>query len=258
VSKKTYSRRLDDLNDLALKFLPSDRPLQLMDVAVSSGLLAMEWTAHLSSFGIEHSMVASDVCTKAFLVSLGRQVDLLVDRDGCLLHIDVMGAGGPLLEPWLPRSLYTWPLRKTVRTVLGFDKNLGRYLKGTVDHYQSKMGVVCRNITLASPRLRKFPSLGLIEDDITTNRDKNLENRFHVLRAANILNRSFLEEKTLIQSLYNLRDRLKTGGLLIVCRTDSSGVNRATIFRKNQDKRFEVMARLREGSDIEKLILSLK
>src|SRR5262245_21685758 len=41
--KYTYSRRLEDLNDLVQPLLPSARPLQMMDVAVSSGVSTLEW-----------------------------------------------------------------------------------------------------------------------------------------------------------------------------------------------------------------------
>ena len=40
IRKYTYPRRLDDLNDLVNKLLPPHRPLNVMDVAASSGIAA--------------------------------------------------------------------------------------------------------------------------------------------------------------------------------------------------------------------------
>jgi hypothetical protein len=41
--KTTRHRRLDDLNALVRKLLPTQRPLEIMDVAVSSGVSTAEW-----------------------------------------------------------------------------------------------------------------------------------------------------------------------------------------------------------------------
>jgi hypothetical protein len=55
----------------------------------------------------------------------------------------------------------------------------------------------------------------------------------------------------------NLRARLKQRGLLIVCRTDDHDVTHGTVFRLNEANRFEVVSRIRDGSEIENLILDL-
>src|SRR4051812_43881239 len=69
--KFTYSRRLDDLNELTRKVIPPNRPLEVMDVAVSSGVSTLEWIADLNSAGIEHNMTAGDLTMTALLFSFG-------------------------------------------------------------------------------------------------------------------------------------------------------------------------------------------
>jgi hypothetical protein len=120
---------------------------------------------------------------------------------------------------------------------------------------QRRLGVTCRPLTLLSPSLRQFPQLRAVEDDILLN--ESYTQRFHVLRAANILNLVYFDQPTLERMLLNLRARLLPGGLLIVCRTNESGVNNATIFTLKEDGRFVTTARLNEGSEIADLVLRL-
>ena len=77
--KRTWSHRLDDLNDLVLRFIPPDRPLKVMDVAVSSGISTLEWMNHLEQAGIEHHMTAGDITLKAALVAIGKNLRVLAD-----------------------------------------------------------------------------------------------------------------------------------------------------------------------------------
>src|ERR1700680_1755123 len=51
--KYTFSHRFDDLNRLVNGLLPQ-RPLRIMDVAVSSGISTLEWMDSLDQLGIEH------------------------------------------------------------------------------------------------------------------------------------------------------------------------------------------------------------
>src|SRR5690349_19450510 len=78
--KTTYRRRLDDLNDWLLDFLPRGRPLEVMDVAVSSGISTVEWSEQLSANGIQHRLVAGDLAIDGWLVSWGKRGAVLFDH----------------------------------------------------------------------------------------------------------------------------------------------------------------------------------
>ena len=106
-----------------------------------------------------------------------------------------------------------------------------------------------------SPSLNQLPQLRAVEDDILENKD--YPQRFHVLRAANILNLAYFDTATLQRMLRNLRSRLQPGGLLIICRTNDADVNNATVFTLEKDGRFTATARLNEGSEIADLVLGL-
>jgi chemotaxis methyl-accepting protein methylase len=100
-----------------------------------------------------------------------------------------------------------------------------------------------------------MPQLHAVEDDILLN--GSYRKRFHVLRAANILNIAYFDVPTLERMVSNLRARLLPGGLFIVCRTDEAGVNNASVFTLGDDGRFVATARLNEGSEIAELVLRL-
>src|SRR6185437_1446750 len=103
--------------------------------------------------------------------------------------------------------------------------------------------------------LSDLPRLRAVEDDILLN--TGLARRFHVLRAANILNLAYFDRPTLERMLVNLRGRLLPGGLLIVCRTHEAGVNNASVFTLGGDGRLTLTARLNQGSEITDLVLQL-
>src|SRR5437899_12284482 len=69
--KTTHGRRLDDLNDIVNRCLPRGRRLDLMDVAVSSGITTMAWMRSLDSLGIAHHMTAGDRTLRPCLISVG-------------------------------------------------------------------------------------------------------------------------------------------------------------------------------------------
>jgi hypothetical protein len=54
----------------------------------------------------------------------------------------------------------------------------------------------------------------------------------------------------------NLRDRLRDGGILIICRTTEEGINHATIFRRAGD-RLVSEASINDGAEVSDLVLSL-
>lgn len=251
--KTTSYRRLDDLNALVLKLLPSARPLDVMDVAVSSGVSTLEWLESLEQAGIECRMTAGDALADAYLVTVGSGLRVLVDRLGTPLQYEVAGKAVKI------------PLRKSVmvrhgiallymRTMLALF--VAPVLKAAKRPEAGRsVGIHWQPLKLVSPMLRKRNRIDVVEDDILV--DRNYRECFHVLRAANILNCGYFDEGTLTAMLVNLRDRLRKGGLLIVCRTNDRNVNNGSILALGEDGRFQLVSRLNEGSEVEDLALAL-
>src|SRR5690348_5485347 len=54
--KTTRDHRLDDVNAMLMPLLPPGKPLQIKDVAVSSGISTLEWMEMLRGEGIRFEM----------------------------------------------------------------------------------------------------------------------------------------------------------------------------------------------------------
>jgi hypothetical protein len=273
--KSTAHHRLDDLNSFVMQWLPPQRPLEIMDVAVSSGVSSAEWLVALENAGIECHMLAGDAAVNAYLVSLG-PLRALADRTGHLLQLDLAGRAIRLPPPrrrdrvryaplialmrritrlfcGRPRGAPGQPVQADRSEPVQADRSCPPFLaERCVRH---RFGVTCRPVALMSPSLRDFPRLSLVEDDILL--DTGYTRRFHVLRAANILNRVYFDVPTIERMLINLRSRLLPGGLLIVCRTERSGRNNGTVFTLGADGRFTATAHLNAGSEITDVVLGL-
>lgn len=233
VLKTTEERRLDDLNECAVHVLPDDRPLELMDVAASTAITSLEWSEQLTKAGIAHHLLAGDSHLDAAWLSLPF-CDLLLDRDRKeLLFAVVVGRQVDVASPsWLA------PLAVLV-------------LK-TVARLAKALRLPMRSVELVSPRARQCADLKVVEDDIfVTHRE--LRGRFHAVRAANILNRGYFDDAQLRAAVASLRERLRPGGLLIVCRTLDDGGNHGSFF-KAEGAGWTVVERIGEGSEIEPLI----
>lgn len=254
-SKTTVSHRLDDLNALLLSLLPDARPLRVMDVAVSSGVTTLELLNTLEAAGVQCDITGGDKSLTALLITIGNSLAVLVDRNGCPLQFDIFNHAVPnppggrnLVRYWAPLFLL-----KTLKW-LCFDRVRSNCDSARPSSWQ-RLGVRCRSLALISPRLKSRPNLTLIDDDILTNRA--VRNSFHVVRAANILNKAYFDDRVLHDILLNLHSRLLSQGLLVVCRTEEDGTNHGTIFRENGNGQFDVAARLGHGSEIENNVMGV-
>jgi hypothetical protein len=234
VLKTTEPRRLDDVNDLALRVLPSERPLELMDVAMSTAITTLEWSEQLTAAGIEHHLVAGDSHIDAVWLALPF-ADLLLDRDRKeLLLADVLGRPVDVAGA-STRSALALPVLKAAARL------------------SNAVHLPVRRIELVSPRVHESAAIEVVEDDIFVSRPEMI-GRFHAVRAANILNLGYFDEGRLRAAAASLRQRLRPGGLLIVCRTHDGGRNNGTFFRAAGDG-WEVVDRIGDGSEIEHLLV---
>lgn len=254
--KFTYDRRLDDLNALVNELLPAGGPLRIMDVGISSGITTLEWLEALRRAGVNCRMVAGDSTLEAFILSLGGRLRVLADAGGYPLQFDLFGKAIPNPPGRRNTVLYFLPLL-LIKTALRF--HVARARRGGAEpgrgQRRERPVAGCRPVRLVSPRAEWPSNVEFVEDDILSNR--GLRRQFHALRAANVLNRVYFDEETLTAMLRNLRDRLLTGGLLILCKTDEGDANHATVFVLREDEGLHVAARLGRGSDLEDLVLRL-
>ena len=168
--KSTAHHRLDDLNNFVMELLPRERPLEIMDVAVSSGVSTAEWLLALESAGIECHMLAGDAIVDARLVSLG-SLRALADKTGHLLQLDASGRAIRLPPPRRRDRLRYAPLialMKAATWLFDLQAQLA----------QRRLGATCCPLVLMSPSLTQLPRIRTVEDDIL--HDTGYARRFHV------------------------------------------------------------------------------
>ena len=246
--KTTDHHRLDDLNMLVIgEWEKLDRkPRRIMDVGVSSGISSHEWADALTRAGIDAEILATDLCMRGSLVRLLPGYEVLLDRDGKVLQHIVGNRPVRWYLDW-PRDFF----RGTGFVVAALNAFASALLLLTNGKRRGK------DLLLVNPHARDDARLSFAEDDILAPNPEHLRGRFNAIRVANLLNHSYFDGTQLRRAVDNLRDRLVGADLfLIVNRTHADGNNHGTIFRLSEANKFEIVAKMRDGSEIEDIVLS--
>jgi hypothetical protein len=253
--KTTTSNRLNDLNQALLPFLAGipERPIRIIDVAISSGVSTLEWYDYLASQQIPCDITGTDLTIHASLVTFASQLALLIDPKRNILHMDILGRGARP-SPTGSHALVTGLMRILLRGAMLFERPLPP-LQGHVCESAKGRFLRCEPVTLLTRRFVPRDSLHLLEEDLLSADHPEFKGAFHVVRAANVLNRAYFSEAQLLRIIDNLKDRMKENGLLVVCRTDDNGVNHATICQRIAGE-FSLLHRLGNGSEIEDLLIT--
>jgi hypothetical protein len=252
--KSTNANRMNDLNAAALPYVQRlvERPVQIMDVGISSGVSTVEWYEQLRGAGIVCEMLATDLTIYASLLSLGSSFGAVIDRHRNILHLDILGRGAPPSATGV-QGIFAAAVRLAFRAAMAVDRSLPP-LRGQTQEAATGMLLKCEPISLLTKKMKQQNALRVIEDDLVAGDRPEFKHAFHVIRAANILNRAYFADATLVQMLNKLGNRLKPNGVLIVCRTNDEGVNHGTIFRQVEGGKFQVLSRIGSGSEIEDLL----
>jgi hypothetical protein len=255
--KTTNAHRLDDLNQAVLPHLPQlpGRALKIMDVSISSGVSTLEWHDFLNENGIRFEMVGTDLTVYTSLVSLGPQLEVLIDRGRNILHLDAFGRGLHPRGDGLA-GLAAGMIRMLFEAAMTIDRKLPP-LQGRVQEAAEGRVLKCQPVTLLTRGFSQRESLQVFEDDLLGTERPEFNNAFHVVRAANILNRAYFSDQALTRIATKLKMRLKANGLLVVCRTADKDKNNATIFEARSGEGLRAVSRLGAGSEIEDLLVGL-
>lgn len=246
--KTTAFGRLDDLNQMVStcwKQLGAS-PRAILDVAVSSGITSKEWIDQLLGEGFDVHLTATDLTLSAHLVALGPGLEVLLDGSGNVLQYSLLGLALPERRHWFEYL-----------SGAGIVKRIADQLiraKGRKTLIESSL----EEVMLVNAGALNHPRITFVEDDIfARSAPDSVAGRFDALRAANILNFVYFGRDEIICAISNLRQRLSgPGAFLIVVRTQADGTNHGSMFRLNADKKFEVVLRIGNGSEIEELVLS--
>jgi len=254
VYKTTFAHRLDDLNAQVENYLPPMRPLRILDVAISSGVSTLEWVESLEAAEVDYHMTGIDLTIGGFLVSFGNRLHVVLDhtRWPLLFEIDGRWVSNPPRKRHLFRDFFSLILIKSALLIWarGFRESEETRIQRILG-----MPTRTRSINLITPGLVNHPRVSVSEANILA--ESWNQGSFHVIRAANILNKSYFDNETLTKILDNLRRHLTPNGILVVCNTDTDekAVNHATIFALSKDRRFVPLSKMNGGSEADDLTL---
>lgn len=246
--KSTRSRRFADLDPLVVQHAPvlANERLQILDVAVSAGMSTVELADAFRAAGRAQQVTATDLFIDARLIAIGPRLRVLADRQGWPLQYDLAGIA---LRPWIRRldylTLAVLPLRLAHALAAS---ELGRRIERGQGH---AVRLVCRQLT-------QLPDARLVEQDIFE-ASQFLARRFHVVRAANILNRNYFEQSRIEIGVRNLVGYLHgPGSILVISRTDDrTRANNASLFKLDQSGLLVPVVRAGKGSEIEETVLQI-
>jgi hypothetical protein len=255
--KSTGANRMDDLNLAVFPYIAAiaARPVRVLDVGVSSGVSTVEWYQSLWIGQVACDFTATDLTVYVSLISLAPGLAALIDRNRNILHLDVLGRGLPPVAGG-PGAFLTAGIRMLFRTAMRIDHRLPP-LNGRTQEAAKGRVLQCEPVTLLTKRLSQNDTLRVIEDDLMTADRPKFKGTFHVVRAANILNRAYFPDQVLAQIVSKLKQNIEPDGLFVVCRTEHNGVNNATLFQYTKDAKFRVLFRFGSGSEIEDLITGI-
>ncbi|HVN32089.1 MAG TPA: hypothetical protein VMT45_08875 [Thermoanaerobaculaceae bacterium] len=241
--KTTRGGRLRDVDSWLLERLAPRLPrsLDLLDVAVSSGVTTVELLQALRGHGIAVRAVATDLTLLGELLCFGPHVDLLRDSRGALLELRagrfIKGRPHDLRSP---RRMAGWFALTTIARVL-------RVLRG------AGLGV-SHKVPLLSSALRQDSGVVLEQSDLFRPEGR-WRRAFDLVRAANILNPAYFGPTKLRDAVMILASYLRPGGHLLVAHSDDDGPrgNRASLLRLEEGSLMAV-ATLNGGTAIDALV----
>ncbi|OCP10176.1 MULTISPECIES: ATP-binding protein [unclassified Ensifer] len=243
--KLTQPSRFREL-EIAFRPVLSERAAQLrdvLDVGVSTGVTTVELLRYLETCGSTPKVTATDLFIDAHIVEVATGVRVLADPEGWPLQYDVAGLA---IRPWIRRLDYV--------SLAFIPRQLAKAM------LQPRLRALIRSgksepVQMITRSLSRNDSIEFVEDDIMR-RSPDFTGRFDLVRAANILNKSYFSAEQICSAVANIRSYLKgRGSLLIVTRTNEKGENRGTIFEVGADGSFAALMRVGGGSEVEDLIL---
>lgn len=253
VTKTTYSHRMRNVDIWLLDFLPKDVVVNVLDVGISTGITTVELCELFDAKGVQYQVIGMDSDLTGFLLIFGDDNSILVDKNMNPIHFEIKGKGfgyvkGTNLKHLVDRALLKLKCKIFMNLILKDDlETMGKVIrKGGFEVHRVEL--VCREIT-------ENPSIQLVEDSIFS---ENTEKQFDFIRAANILNKTYFSDERIKTAARKLRERLATGGQLLICRTDTDGQNNASLFNVTGGNRYGLVGRFGKGSDIEDLVLNLE
>lgn len=251
--KTTRRHRLDRINDMFFEVLApaAASPLLVMDIGISSGVTTIEWLVEFERRGFRVKMIGTDVSMTTYIVTLGRNLRVLVEPNGSILQLELFGRGIRLWCGWrdyfngsfaVRRALARLAKRRLAR--LGIHFPINRVPLGPLEL------VISGPYRLVTPQLRARADVVLADDNILAATPPEYAGVADVIRAANVLQHSYFSDEQIRAAVRNIRARCRgEGSLVVICR-EKDGILEGSILRTT-GAGFCVERRLGAGSEVE-------
>lgn len=240
--KTTASGRLVDVDQWTLAHVdfPDQRPT-VLDVGASTGTTTVDLVEIMKAHGLAPRVTATDLSLRASFVRIGG-AEALRDSRGRFLEV----RAGSLMK--------RRPYRLTgLRSLAGYVA-AGVLASAIVGLNRIGAGTQ-QAVLLASSRAIGVPEIQLVEHDLFAPAG-NWKGGFQLVRAANVLNRTYFSDAQLRVGVDRLIELVAPDGWLLVARSEAGPPvrNRASLWRRSPDGSVKSVARFNGGLDIDPLI----
>ena len=245
--KRTAADRFEQLDDLCIEHFEKVAVAlrEVLDIGVSSGSTTLALGDRLSRAGWTPRITGTDISLIAHLVQVAPGFRVLVDERGHPLQYELLG-----------RAVRAWTRRADYCTGMALFRTMLRLSSRARIRMSLERAEQLRTVRLLSPRLNDRYDITIERNDIF-HRTPQFEGRFDFIRAANILNRGYFEDRALRQALANIAHYLSGPGAWLLVARSVGKQNAGTLFNVSRDgRRFQVVSRIGAGSEIEALVLA--
>lgn len=231
VYKITNEKRFADLDEMTLEVLGSNSKHEIHDVAVSSGVTSFELCEKLSSANIDFHMDVSDKYSELF--STGSSICRIHDVEGNFVEGYVLCV--------LANCRIGW--KAFITKLLG-------YLLKAIPHGKKQ-----RSVFLYDRRLYDLENMGVVEFVKYDLFKTELREKYTFVRCMNILNKINFCEEMLEVAVKLLKCSLKSGGVLLVGRTEEGTENNMASFFRKTEAGMQVVCEAGGGSEIKNIVM---
>lgn len=200
--KLTGWNRLDETNAMVARNCKEFDQVNLLDVGASDGIVTLQLVDQLSS--------ELSVCVNATMFDLYTQITRCGPRWFCEYRSE---SGSPILFRLGP-LITKIDDHKSGNRIRTFGVNT--YRRARV-FFKGIFGTNSENISLVSPKVHKSDRVAFTTHSVLDS-NPNWHSKFNVVRASNILNRSYFSDEQLQIAIGNLVDCLMPDGILVVSR----------------------------------------
>lgn len=242
--KLTRSARFPDVEDALAQTISSRAKdiRSVLDVGVSTGITTIEFTDFLRSVGASPQVVGTDLFIEGHIVEPLKGCRILTDQTGWALEYDIFGTP---IRAWIARRDYLtgaafvlWMTRVVLRS----------RLESMIAGRRSQP------VRFLTARLANRADISVCANDIFTYSEE-MAGSFDLVRVANVLNRSYFSDDDIGRAVDNIRAYLRPSGMFLATRTENNRGNSGTLFQLGINRKFLILARIGDGSEIEPIVL---